>query len=36
MTGAGQAFSAGGNVKDMAERGGDFAGEVAECAERYP
>jgi len=35
MTGAGRAFSAGGNVKDMAERGGDFAGEVAECAERY-
>ncbi len=35
MTGAGSAFSAGGNVKDMAERGGDFAGGVAECAERY-
>ena len=35
MTGAGSAFSAGGNVKDMAERGGDFAGDVAECAERY-
>lgn len=35
MTGAGSAFSAGGNVKDMAERGGDFAGDVAECADRY-
>ena len=35
MTGAGSAFSAGGNVKDMAERGGDFAGDVAECAQRY-
>ncbi|TVT45108.1 MAG: enoyl-CoA hydratase [Denitromonas halophila] len=35
MTGAGNAFSAGGNVKDMAERGGDFAGDVAECADRY-
>jgi enoyl-CoA hydratase/carnithine racemase len=35
ITGAGSAFSAGGNIKDMAERGGDFAGEVAEVAERY-
>lgn len=35
ITGAGSAFSAGGNVKDMAERGGDFAGNVAEVAERY-
>ncbi len=35
MTGAGSAFSAGGNIRDMAERGGDFAGDVAECAERY-
>jgi len=35
ITGAGSAFSAGGNVKDMAERGGDFAGDVAEVAERY-
>jgi enoyl-CoA hydratase/carnithine racemase len=35
ITGAGSAFSAGGNVKDMAERGGDFAGGVAEVAERY-
>ena len=30
LTGAGSAFSAGGNVKDMANRGGDFAGDVAE------
>lgn len=35
ITGAGAAFSAGGNVKDMAERGGDFAGDVAEVADRY-
>ncbi|MDR5898820.1 enoyl-CoA hydratase-related protein [Halomonas vilamensis] len=35
ITGAGSAFSAGGNVKDMASRGGDFAGNVAEVAERY-
>jgi len=35
MTGAGSAFSAGGNILDMAERGGDFAGDVAECEERY-
>ncbi|HLR13599.1 MAG TPA: enoyl-CoA hydratase-related protein [Burkholderiaceae bacterium] len=35
ITGAGSAFSAGGNVKDMAERGGDFAGDVAEVATRY-
>ncbi|WP_313950721.1 enoyl-CoA hydratase-related protein [Accumulibacter sp.] len=35
ITGAGSAFSAGGNVKDMAKRGGDFAGNVAEVAERY-
>ncbi len=35
ITGAGSAFCAGGNVKDMAERGGDFAGNVAEVAERY-
>ena len=35
MTGAGSAFSSGGNVKDMAERGGDFAGNVAEVATRY-
>ncbi|THF67172.1 enoyl-CoA hydratase [Pseudothauera nasutitermitis] len=35
LTGAGSAFSAGGNVKDMAARGGDFAGDVAEVAQRY-
>jgi enoyl-CoA hydratase/carnithine racemase len=35
ITGAGAAFSSGGNVKDMAERGGDFAGAVAEVAARY-
>lgn len=35
VTGEGAAFCAGGNVKDMAERGGDFAGGVAEVAERY-
>lgn len=35
ITGAGSAFSAGGNIKDMAERGGDFAGDVAEVATRY-
>jgi enoyl-CoA hydratase/carnithine racemase len=35
MTGAGAAFSAGGNVKDMAGRRGDFAGDAAEVAERY-
>ncbi|MCE9684410.1 enoyl-CoA hydratase-related protein [Halomonas alkalisoli] len=35
ITGEGSAFSAGGNVKDMASRGGDFAGDVAEVAARY-
>ena len=35
ITGAGSAFSAGGNVKDMAGRSGDFAGDVAEVAQRY-
>lgn len=35
ITGEGSAFSAGGNVKDMAERGGDFEGSVAEVASRY-
>lgn len=35
ITGAGSAFSSGGNVKDMAERRGDFAGDVAELEERY-
>ena len=35
ITGKGKAFSAGGNIHDMAQRAGDFAGDVAECAERY-
>lgn len=35
ITAVGSAFSAGGNVKDMAERGGDFAGDAAEVAARY-
>ncbi|MEM7256898.1 MAG: enoyl-CoA hydratase-related protein [Pseudomonadota bacterium] len=35
ITGAGSAFSAGGNIRDMAQRGGDFAGDVAEVEERY-
>lgn len=35
ITGAGSAFSAGGNIKDMAERGGDFAGDVEELEARY-
>ncbi|APE29892.1 enoyl-CoA hydratase [Halomonas aestuarii] len=35
ITGEGSAFCAGGNVKDMASRGGDFAGDVAEVAARY-
>jgi len=35
LTGAGSAFCSGGNVKDMAERRGDFAGDAAEIANRY-
>ncbi|MBL8251441.1 MAG: enoyl-CoA hydratase/isomerase family protein [Candidatus Competibacter sp.] len=35
ITGAGSAFCAGGNIKDMAERAGDFAGDAAEVATRY-
>jgi len=35
MTGAGSAFSAGGNVKDMVERKNDFSGDVAELEQRY-
>lgn len=35
VTGAGSAFSAGGNVKDMRERSGIFAGSAAEVAEAY-
>lgn len=30
MTGTGMAFSAGGNIKDMQARRGDFAGDVAD------
>ncbi|MDP3984908.1 MAG: enoyl-CoA hydratase-related protein [Acidimicrobiia bacterium] len=35
VTGAGSAFSAGGNVKDMAQRKGMFAGSADEIAEGY-
>ena len=35
ITGSGSAFCAGGNIKDMAERQGEFAGNVDELAERY-
>ncbi|MER9191613.1 hypothetical protein [Mesorhizobium australicum] len=35
ITGAGKAFSAGGNVKDMRDRRGSFAGDVFEVQERY-
>ncbi len=35
ITGAGSAFSSGGNVKDMAGRSGDFAGDVQELETRY-
>ncbi|WP_206483624.1 enoyl-CoA hydratase-related protein [Thalassotalea sp. G2M2-11] len=35
ITGAGSAFSSGGNIKDMANRSGDFAGDVAELEDRY-
>lgn len=35
ITGAGSAFSAGGNVKDMAEGRGDFAGDVETLESRY-
>jgi len=35
ITGDGAAFSAGGNIKDMQERGGDFAGDVEEVQTRY-
>ena len=35
LTGAGSAFSAGGNVKDMAERGGMFGGAPHELREGY-
>ncbi|WP_097459779.1 enoyl-CoA hydratase-related protein [Mangrovitalea sediminis] len=35
LTGAGSAFSAGGNIKDMRDRSGDFGGDVAEVENRY-
>jgi enoyl-CoA hydratase/carnithine racemase len=35
ITGAGSAFSAGGNIKEMATRSGDFAGDVPEVEARY-
>ncbi|MEH6548412.1 MAG: enoyl-CoA hydratase-related protein [Pseudomonadales bacterium] len=35
LTGNGRAFSAGGNVKDMAERKNEFAGNAEELAARY-
>ncbi|RJT23806.1 enoyl-CoA hydratase [Mesorhizobium waimense] len=35
VTGAGKAFSAGGNVKDMRDRKGSFAGDVYEVQDRY-
>src|SRR5580658_6350721 len=35
LTGAGPAFSAGGNVKAMRERSGSFAGTGAHIRERY-
>lgn len=35
ITGAGSAFSAGGNIKDMAERKGTFAGPVADVERGY-
>lgn len=35
VTGAGSAFSAGGNVKDMADAAGMFSGSVGEVAESY-
>ncbi|PBB51806.1 MULTISPECIES: enoyl-CoA hydratase-related protein [Mesorhizobium] len=35
VTGAGKAFSAGGNVKDMRDRKGSFAGDVHDVQDRY-
>ena len=35
ITGAGSAFSAGGNIKEMETRSGDFAGDVPEVEARY-
>jgi enoyl-CoA hydratase/carnithine racemase len=35
ITGAGTAFSSGGNIKDMADRTGDFAGDVQTLENKY-
>ena len=35
ITGEGSAFSSGGNIKDMADRKGDFSGDVQELSDRY-
>ena len=35
LTANGSAFSSGGNIKDMATRSGDFAGDVSELEQRY-
>lgn len=35
LTGAGRAFSAGGNIKDMQQRGGDFGGDVHQVQQQY-
>ena len=35
ITGEGSAFSSGGNIKDMADRAGDFAGEGSELEQAY-
>jgi len=35
LTGAGSAFSSGGNIKDMQERGGDFGGDVLTVQRKY-
>lgn len=35
LTGAGRAFSAGGNIKEMQERRGDFGGDVHELQQKY-
>ncbi|MCB1868539.1 MAG: enoyl-CoA hydratase/isomerase family protein, partial [Gammaproteobacteria bacterium] len=35
LTGAGSAFSAGGNIKEMRDRSGAFAGDVLEVQRRY-
>ena len=35
ITGAGSAFSSGGNIKDMADRAGDFSGDVQTLENKY-